>query len=93
MKASGVKKPICGRRNMMASATSTMPTAHPTMAIAMAAGTMEKAISTAATLAKASEMKVRKQRKIYAPPKKVPPGGGRGYLTYLKASKLQQLCV
>ena len=69
MKASGVKKPIWGRRNMMASATSTMPTAHLTMAIAMAAG-MEKAISTAANLAKASEMKVRKQRKIYAPPKK-----------------------
>ena len=60
---------------MMTSATSTMPTAHPTMAIAMA---MEKAISTAAALAKASEMKVRKQHKIYAPPKKVPPGGGRG---------------
>lgn len=86
-----MKKPIWGRENMMASATATVPTAP--MAIAMAADTMEKAISTAANLAKTSEMKVRKQRKIYAPPKKVQPGGGRGYLIYFKASKLQQLFV
>ena len=78
---------------MMASATSTVPTAHPTMAIAMAAGTMEKAISTAANLAKASEMKVRKQRKIYAPPKKCRQAEEGDISPTLKAGNLQQLCV
>ena len=50
---------------MMGTVTATAPTVHPTTGIAMAAGTTEKAISTAVNLAETRGTEVCKRYKIY----------------------------
>ena len=61
----GPRWPAGAKRSMMGTVTATAPTVHPTTGIAMAAGTTEKAISTAVNLAETRGTEVCKRYKIY----------------------------